>query len=173
MYKILGVMGTKSEQLQIRVTRDQKETLKRLAREAGRDVSAYVLARALPDARTRFNEAISALREGGQSTRFALAALNDLLSSLTGSQLSDVTSSMPVELRDLPPRLQNYVTAMLEQVSVLRGVPPPHWAHTIPPLNEPYFATSLRSLRLHLIRASPVAFKRRNLFVDATIGDRV
>lgn len=166
-------MATKSEQLQIRVTPTQKKAVKRLAREAGQDVSTYVLARALPDARTKFNEVISALREEGETARFALAALNDLLSSLTGSQLSDVTSSMPVEFRDVSPRLQNYVTAMLEHASVLRRVPPPHWARTIPPLDEPYFATSLRSLRLHLLRASPVAFKRRNLFVDATVGDRL
>ncbi len=28
-------------------------------------------------------------------------------------------------------------------------------------------------LRTYLLRSSPVAFKRRNLFVDATVGDRV
>jgi hypothetical protein len=28
-------------------------------------------------------------------------------------------------------------------------------------------------LRAHLLRVSPTAFRRRNLFVDATVGDRV
>jgi hypothetical protein len=43
----------------------------------------------------------------------------------------------------------------------------------VPPLDEPHFATPLRGLRLHLLRASPVAFKRRNIFVDSSVGDRV
>jgi hypothetical protein len=38
---------------------------------------------------------------------------------------------------------------------------------------EPSFATEPPGLRLHLLRSAPVAFMRRNLFVDASIGDRV
>jgi len=40
-------------------------------------------------------------------------------------------------------------------------------------LEVPVFATDLASLRAHLLRASPVAYRRRNLFVDAAVGDRV
>jgi hypothetical protein len=41
------------------------------------------------------------------------------------------------------------------------------------PLAEPYFATSLKSLREHLLVAAPIPFKRRNIFVDASVGARV
>jgi hypothetical protein len=43
----------------------------------------------------------------------------------------------------------------------------------VKPLERPWFASSLKSLRLHLLTASPPPFRRRNLFVDSTIGDRV
>lgn len=66
-------MSTKSQQLQIRVTPGQKAQLKRLARGAGQDVSGYVLARALPEARLRFGEIIRALRDR-EGYRFALNA---------------------------------------------------------------------------------------------------
>jgi hypothetical protein len=41
------------------------------------------------------------------------------------------------------------------------------------PLTEPYFPTPLKSLREHLLIAAPIPFKRRNIFVDASIGQRV
>jgi hypothetical protein len=62
---------------------------------------------------------------------------------------------------------------MVEQASQQRDVPPPAWSRDVPPLEEPYFATPLRSLRLHLLRQAPVLFKRRNLFVDSAVGARV
>lgn len=53
------------------------------------------------------------------------------------------------------------------------GVQAPDWTRDVVPLDKPYFATPLRSLRSYLLRVSPVAFKRHNLFVDATVGRRV
>jgi hypothetical protein len=35
------------------------------------------------------------------------------------------------------------------------------------------FGTPIESLRLHLLTASPPAFRRRRIFIDATVGDRV
>jgi hypothetical protein len=55
----------------------------------------------------------------------------------------------------------------------MKGVTPPTWAGSVEPLDRPHFATPLRSLRLHLLRASPVPFKRRNIFVDSSVGARV
>ncbi len=165
-------MGTKSQQLQIRITPQQKAALRRLARSAGQDVSSYVLSRVLPEARLRFDEIVSALREG-EDHRFALAELADLLSGLTRVQLPDAVAVAPPEMRDLSPLLQNYVAAMVEQASHQREVPAPAWARDVAPLEAPYFATPLRSLRLHLLRAAPPAFKRRNIFVDSGVGARV
>lgn len=165
-------MSTKSQQLQIRVTPAQKAALRRLARGAGQDVSGYVLSRTLPEARVRFGEIIRALRDG-EDHRFALAELNDLLSDLTRAQLPDAVALAPPEMRDLSPFLQNYVAAMVEHASHQREAPAPSWVGDVPPLETPYFATPLRSLRLHLLRAAPVPFKRRNLFVDSGVGARV
>lgn len=70
-------MSPKSEQLQIRVTRQEKAALRRFAAAAGQDVSAYVLARALPATRQRFEGLLELLSEGTHE-RYALAELNDL-----------------------------------------------------------------------------------------------
>jgi hypothetical protein len=165
-------MSAKSQQLQIRVTPDQKTALKRLARSAGQDVSTYVLSAVLPEARVRFGGIVRTLARADDH-RFALAELNDLLAGATRAQLTDAVAVVPPEFRDLSPLLQNYVAAMVEQTCGQRGLPAPSWGRDLPPLDAPYFATPLRSLRLHLLRVSPIPFKRRNIFVDAGVGARV
>ena len=163
-------MNTKTAQLQIRVSPRQKAALKRLAAAAGQDMSSYVLARALSPARLRFEEILAAL-EDESGRRFALAELNDLLSGLAPLELADAVAD--ADLGRLSPFVQNYVAAMVEQAASEKGVKPPVWAAATPVLERPYFAAPLGSLRLHLLTASPAAFKRRNLFVDATLGARV
>lgn len=160
----------KTEQLQIRVTASEKATLKRMARAAGQDVSSYVLSRALPDHRLRFQELIEALSEDGER-RFALAELNDLLANLSRAELADTIGEAPV--LDLSPYWRNYVAAMVEQAAHQKSIPAPKWLSDIEPLTEPHFTAPLANLRLHLLRASPVPFRRRNIFVDASVGDRV
>ncbi|MGH7570660.1 MAG: plasmid mobilization protein [Gemmatimonadota bacterium] len=160
----------KSQQLQIRVTPAQKAALKRLARRAGTDVSSYVLSRVLPTARPRLNEILHALRDGGDH-RFALAELNDFLSGLTSAEFGDAVAD--VDLNGMSPFLRNYVAAMVEHAACQKGEVPPPWAGDVEPLEEPHFAVPFSSLRPHLLRESPVAFKRRNIFVDSTVGDRV
>lgn len=73
----------------------------------------------------------------------------------------------------LSPVLENQLAAMVETRASQLRIPPPAWVHDIPPLEHPWFASDLLSLRLHLLANSPPAFKRRNLFVDATVGSRV
>jgi len=161
---------TKSSQLQIRVTTEQKEVLKRLSRQAGQDMSSYIMSRALPDAQVRFGELLAALQDESQRS-FALAELNDLLSGLSSAELRRALEH--IDLRKLTPYLQNYVAAMVELAGHRRQVPPPAWVREIEPLNSPHFITPLAGLRLHLLRTAPVPFKRRNIFVDPSIGDRV
>jgi len=43
----------------------------------------------------------------------------------------------------------------------------------LPVAGIPWFAVPFPSLRPYLLRVSPVAFKRRNIFIDSTVGDRV
>jgi hypothetical protein len=163
-------MPSRSSQLQIRVTPEQKEALRRLARRAGQDMSAYVLSRALPDARMRFVRLLEALRDDGEPG-FALAEINDLLTGLGAGELASAVED--ADLAGLSPYLRNYVAAMVELAAHRQDVPPPAWVREVEPLEAPHFATPLAGLRLHLLRASPVPFKRRNLFIDSSIGDRV
>jgi hypothetical protein len=164
------VTAAKTQQLQIRVTPEQKAALARRARRAGQDVSAFVLARALPPAAARFGEILGALGEADRP-RYALAELNDLLAELAPREFEAATAD--ADLRGLSLLVQNQVAAMVELAAHQKGVAPPAWVREIPPLTEPHFAAPLASLRLHLLRASPVPFRRRNLFVDASVGDRV
>lgn len=163
-------MGRKSEFVQIRVTPREKQSLKRHAQEAGQDLSSYVLSRALPPVRLRFEELLRSLGED-EDHRFALAGLNDFLSELTAAELGEAVER--ADLSPFPPFLRNYVAAMVEQASHLKGVRAPVWTRRIAPLDAPYFVVPLKSLRLHLLRSSPVPFKRRNIFVDSAVGDRV
>ena len=103
--------------------------------------------------------------------RFALAELNDFLSTLAPVEFRDALDG--VDLDGLSPFLANYVAAMVEQASHASGVPAPAWTRGVAPLLRPHFATPMPGLRLHLIQASPVSFKKRNLFVDAAVGARV
>lgn len=162
-------MVAKTQHLQIRVTPDQKAALQRQAAAAGYDLSGYILARLVPIRRNRFLELLAALAVGDR--RFALAALNDFLTECPPMLFADAVAESAIA--PLSPYLQNYVAAMVEQAAALKGVSPPEWTQRVSPLTEPHFVTPMVSLRLHLLRSSPVPFKRRNIFVDSAIGARV
>jgi uncharacterized protein (DUF1778 family) len=163
-------MPGKTAQLQIRLTPQQKATLKRLARAAGTDVSRYVLSRLLPAGEDRFADLVRAIHSTEQR-RYSLAELNDFLHALAPIAFSDAVANG--EVMALTPYWQNYVAAMVEQAAAAKQVEPPAWVRDVAPLDAPVFATSLKSVRMHLLRAAPVPFKRRNIFVDASIGARV
>ncbi len=163
-------MTAKSQQLQIRLTPREKAALKRLARAAGLDVSAYVLSRALPLAGRKFAAILAQLHED-DGRRYALAELNDFLAPLSPVELREAVEH--ADIGKLSPFLRNYVAAMVEQASYQKRVPPPPWTAEVEPLERPWFAAPFEGLRAHLLRASPVPFKRRNIFVDAAVGDRV
>ena len=163
-------MAGKSEHLQIRVSPREKAALKRAAAAAGEDLSAYVLSRALPPARRRVEELLEQLGRTSDH-RYELAELNDLLTSMASTEFHDaVAHAVPDHL---PQLLQNYLAAMVEQAANLKGTLPPAWAARVPPLDVPYFAAPLVSLRPYLLRVSPVPFRRRNIFIDAALGSRV
>jgi uncharacterized protein (DUF1778 family) len=163
-------MPAKTQQLQIRVTPRQKAVLKRLAAAAGRDVSSYVLSRLVPPEQDRFAELLRAL-ENDADHRFVLAELNDFLEACPPLGFADAVAR--AALGGLSPYLRNYVAAMVEQAANRKGVVPPAWTRDVAPLDTPRFATPLTSLRMHLLRAAPVPFKRRNIFVDSSVGGRV
>ena len=163
-------MSSKSSQLQIRVTPAEKMRLKELAKRSGLDVSHYVLEKVLPAQSKRFHEILHSLRDE-KTCRFGLADLNDFLSDLGAGEFAAAVES--VDLAELSLFAANYVCALVEQAAHQCKLPPPAWTKAVAPLSEPYFAAPLVSLRPHLLRASPVPFKRRQLFVDSSLGDRV
>jgi hypothetical protein len=162
-------MAAKTQHIQIRVTPRQKALLKRQAAAAGQELSAYLLARALPPVEGRFDRLAAELGSG--DTRFILAELHDFLAACPPMLFAEAVANQPPG--GLPPWLENYLAAMVEQAAALKRLPPPAWTRRILPLEIPHFATPLASLRLHLLRSSPVPFKRRNIFVDSSIGARV
>ncbi len=163
-------MPPKTQHLQIRVTTAQKALLKRRAAACRMDVSSYVLRKVLPPVEVRWEELLEALA-GDEDHRPALAALNVFLSGLDSATFREVTGQ--ADLRRLSPFLQNYVAAMVEELARRLGVPAPAWAADVEPLDDPHFGASLPEVRPMLLRNSPVAFKRRNLFVDAGVGEHL
>jgi hypothetical protein len=162
---------TKSAQLQIRVSPAQKARIAQRAAAAGLDMSSYVLARLLPEAGTRFAGCVRDC-DASADSRYALAAFNAFLASLSSAELADAVASAPEPIPE-DPVLANRIAAMVERACHLRGCAVPGWVARIPPLKVPVFDSELPSLRLYLLSHSPAPFRRRNLFVDASVGDQV
>jgi uncharacterized protein (DUF1778 family) len=161
--------AAKSGQIQVRVSPAQKSAIRQAARRAGMDMSAYVLARVLPEPARRFQELTAACADS-RDARFALAELNSWLTGLGAGELQDAVASPPPRLT---PYLANYIAAMTEYACARRGIAAPAWAGATEPLAEPVFGSALASLRLYLLTHSPPPFRRRNIFIDASIGSRV
>lgn len=160
----------KTCQLQIRLSAPQKAAIQRAAANAGLDMSAYVLGRVLSLPAEQFRDRVANCMNS-DTPKHALAELNSLLSALTASELRDaVAAAPPASPR---PYLSNYVAALVETACARRKIAAPSWTLAIAPLAEPVFGTELVSLRFHLLTHSPAAFRHRNIFIDATIGDRV
>lgn len=160
----------KTAYLQIRVTPAEKARLARAARQAGIGLSAYVLAKALPDRAGEWH-ALGRDLVGPGDRRLALAAMSTWLSKLGAGELHNALQAPPPGT--LPEELANTVAAMVEYACATASVRPPDWTRDVPPLAHPVFASTLASLRLHLLANSPAAFRRRNLFVDTAVGGQV
>ncbi len=160
----------KSQQLQVRVTAQEKARVRRSAKACGMGMSEWLLSRALPQSQRRFYEicrrAAKARRPG-----FALAELNDFLVQRTRDELILALAEAPEHA--LSRYLENYIAAMVEMAAQRKGFSVPVWVERIPRLDLPVFGVDFSSLRLHLLLASPLPFRRRNIFIDASLGERV
>jgi hypothetical protein len=161
----------KTSQLQLRVTPAQKAAIKRDARAARMNVSEWILAQVLKPARGEFERLTAELARAGEPASHALAALNDFLVSLSPRDATDALSVPPPH--SLSPLHRAYLAAMVELTALRNRQPVPAWTRDVPALTVPYFASDLLGLRAHLLRASPPPFRSRNLFIDASLGDRV
>jgi uncharacterized protein (DUF1778 family) len=160
----------KTDQLQVRLTPAQKRAIKAQAERNHMSLSDWVLSRALPSARSHFEELVSDLSTS-EKPSYAFAELLDLLARLTTSEFRTAVADLPAVV--LSPYWQNYLAATVEQAAVQKKLTPPEWTSKIQPLEEPVFGSTLRSLREHLLFNAPPAFRRRNIFIDASVGARV
>lgn len=159
----------KSEYLQIRVSKQEKEIIKSSAQSAGVDMSAWILQRVLHDKAKQFIHITNKLPDEKQS--FVLAELHDFLAKLKANDFELAVSIEPrIKLTDFQ---INYVIAMIVHRAKQLNISAPTWIDNYPILPQPYFATNLKNLRFHLLINSPIAFKQRNIFIDSSIGDRV
>lgn len=157
-------------QLQIRVSKGEKALIRRAAAAAGLSMSAYALSRLLPPQKTTLQEYVQQLTNAKEAA-YVLAAIHDLFCHSTAAAFEALIAD--VSLAPLTPYLQNYLAAMIEQAAAHKRVQVPTWMHAIVPLDGPVFGSDLKSLQLYLLTHSPIPFRRRNIFIDATIGDRV
>jgi uncharacterized protein (DUF1778 family) len=162
--------SAKTSQLQLRVSPEEKAAIQRAARRAGMGMSEFVLSRVLSAYEQKVQDLLADLRDE-PARRFALAELNDLLARLTTEDLRRAIATAPPAW--LSAELSNYWAAMVEHACAARQIQPPAWTLAIAPLDKPMFGSSLESLRLYLLTNSPPAFRRRNIFIDTTIGGRV
>lgn len=163
-------MARKTSQLQIRVTPDQKRILQRLAREASMDVSSWVLRRVLPDEAERFQRLAAELIAPARIP-FALAEVADFLRPLARAAFLRAVSGPPRVRID--PLTLNHLAGAIELATARHGLVPPAWTGKVRVPDTPTFGSSLKSVRLHLLTRAPVALRRRNVFMDASIDDRV
>lgn len=163
-------MGARRDQhLQIRVTGAEKAALRAASARAGLGMSEWVLARLLPPPTTRLISATRRLQ--GEDSPAAWAEVIDVLQRV--GRLEFPATVDVVDPTGLSPFAANYLAALVEMRADQLGCTPPPWTARIDPLEHPHFGTDLRRLREHLLLHAPVAFRRRNIFVDAGVGDRV
>jgi len=163
-------MSPKSAWLQIRVTPEQKRALKRAARRAATDVSSWVLDRLFPAETERFQALVARVADPA-GRRFALAELADWLRALPRGSFERAVERAPEAPLDAG--TLNYLAGAIELAAARRGVSPPGWARDAPASDTPLFGSELAGVRLHLLTRSPLALRRRNVFVDASVDDRV
>ena len=158
----------KTEQLQIRVSAQEKARIKALAKGAGMSVSEWVLSEVLSAEADEFESIVGSIPF---DPVYAFATLNEFLVALPTKKFLEATGNKPkVKLSEFE---INYLCAMLEYTAEYLGVSVPAWTSSVKPLDVPFFGSDLKNLRLHLLLNSPPAFKSRNIFVDSSVGDRV
>lgn len=155
-------MPPKTSQLQIRVTPEEKDALRRMAEAEGCSISSFVLSRALASVHLVTDALVQAIHQEGV-TQKGLSDLTLHLRAMTDTQLRG--APRPALLDSMPALYRNCVAACFEREAWGRGLAPPPWTGKIEPLPAPWFRWPLPSLRLHLARITPPAFKRRNVFL--------
>ena len=170
-YNGFMVRENKTCQLQIRVSASEKRLLESYARQSGKSVSKLVLDTLLQIKGVSFLNLIRPLASASaEEESYLFAELNDFLNSF---KKGDSLTILPEPELELSARTANIIAAMIEHTAAKKNVAAPAWVKKIKPLSFPVFGTNLRNLREYLLVNTPVEFRQRNLFIDASIGSRV
>ena len=156
--------------LQIRMTSEQKEGIRDAAATANTDMSSWILSKVANSQSKEFLlivEKLASLKE--QS--YVYAELHDFLSNCNSSSFSLAVQAIPN--LNLSTFQLNYVAAMVEQRAQQLHQTLPDWCRETNRLETPYFGSSLKSLSFYLLLNSLIAFRRRNIFIDSSIDDRI
>jgi hypothetical protein len=148
----------------------QKLAIKEQAEKARMSMSEWILNKLFPSSQAAFQSLVEKLTAPDQRS-YAFAELLELLAPMSAEEYETAVSELPRV--QLEPYWQNYLAATVEQAAAAKHAKTPSWTRDIAPLHKPVFGSSLESLRLHLLMASPPAFLERNIFIDASVGDRV
>lgn len=163
-------MGSRSVYLQLRITPTEKRQIMESARGASVTMSEWIRSRLLSDKEKTFVELVGDVANPSQR-QATLAELNEFLLELSPKDFERAVSlglSSKLSAYDA-----NYIAAMVEVAAHQKKVLPPKWTTTYSGMDTPVFGSPLVGLRLHLLSASPPPFRRRNIFIDSTVGDRV
>ena len=163
----------KTSHIQLRVSLHEKTVIRKAAARAGLNMSEWILSHLFLKSRVKFLSILKTLKLAGETSErpYVLHELNAFLQGLNGPQLSE-TVAEEHEI-SLPEFLDNYVAAMVEKACLNKNCQAPIWLARRTGLKTPYFGSDLASLRLFLLCNSPAPFRKRNIFIDATIGDLV
>ena len=162
----------KTLQLQIRISSSQKAIIQHSARRAKMGMSQWILERALPQNQIRFHQLLKELKNSkNRDKSYVLAEIHDLFQTLTTNELKRILKEPP-QVR-LSPYWENYIAAMIEFVANQKSFQTPCWVTEIKALDKPHFVSEFISLRLYLLTHSPPCFRRRNIYIDSSIGQRV
>lgn len=105
---------------------------------------------------------------GPSDPSFALAAIHSLLSGFSAQQLREAAAALP--LVQLSHYRASYLAAMAESAGDAQRLKAPAWTRPVEPLAAPIFGAALAALRPYLLTHSPAPLRRRDIFVDSSIG---
>lgn len=108
----------------------------------------------------------------GESARLCLAEFVDDFLSADRAERIRLTAEKPQSVAD--PKINAYMAAAVEHLCFQHGVPVPAWVNEPEYfLPVPWFPLNYQNIRAIVLAESPVPFRRRNIFVDSTVLQRV
>ena len=158
----------KNNFIQIRVSDREKKAILKSADRMGLDISSFILSKCLSPFEKEFLEITQKLHNIKKAS-FVLAELHDFLQSLGSPSLKEAVKTNP----DIEGYYGQYVAAMVETACDQKNILPPQWVNESKGLEAPVFGTDLKSLRFYLLTHSPIPFRKRNIFIDSTLGSRI